>query len=310
MNGYIANTDAGWHAILLAQQRREGAVREANFWKPSDRPFGVLRPGEPMLFRLKAPHNAIGGVGFFQRFSALPVWLAWETFGRANGVQDRHEMEQRLLAIRARNKVGAVGEPQIGCVLLSDLLLFEPGDWVRLPDDWKPTTVSGKGYDLASGEGARVWASCQERLARAAAPLLVADEQRYGEPIAARSRLGQGGFRVAVIDAYDRACAVTGERSLPALEAAHIRPYADDGSHDVRNGLLLRSDVHRLYDRGYVTVTPDHRFRVSPRLRADYANGKTYYALDGRRIATPKRSECMPSNEALAWHEERCFLRA
>jgi predicted restriction endonuclease len=67
---------------------------------------------------------------------------------------------------------------------------------------------------------------------------------------------------VAVTDAYGRSCAVTREHSLPVLEAAHIRPCAQAGAHDVRNGLLLRSDLHRLFDIGYVTVTPDLRLEV------------------------------------------------
>jgi putative restriction endonuclease len=93
------------------------------------------------------------------------------------------------------------------------------------------------------------------------------------------------------------------------LEAAHIRPYAGHGGHEVTNGLLLRTDIHRLFDRGYVTVTPDYEFRVSDRLRSDYANGKTYYALNNRRIALPADVRYAPSREALAWHAEQCFLR-
>ena len=89
-----------------------------------------------------------------------------------------------------------------------------------------------------------------------------------------RPRLGQGTFRVAVTDAYSRACAVTGEHSLPVLEAAHIRPYALTGPHDINNGLLLRADLHRLFDLGYLTVTPDHALHVSERLKADYDNGR------------------------------------
>jgi putative restriction endonuclease len=91
-----------------------------------------------------------------------------------------------------------------------------------------------------------------------AAPDLVArvreETPRYGKPLLVWPRIGQGVFRIAVTDAYGRACAVTGEHSLPALEAAHIRPYAAEGLHDVANGLLLRSDLHRLFDKGYVTV--------------------------------------------------------
>jgi hypothetical protein len=64
-----------------------------------------------------------------------------------------------------------------------------------------------------------------------------------------------------------RACAVTGEHSLPVLEAAHIRPYARGGEHDVANGLSLRTDIHRLFDKGYVTVDEDAKFVVGRRLK-------------------------------------------
>jgi len=85
----------------------------------------------------------------------------------------------------------------------------------------------------------------------------LADElRRYGAPQVVQPRLGQGTFRIAVTSAYG-ACAVCGEHSLPALGAAHVRPYADGGTHALPNGLLLRADIHRLYDTGYVTVTPD-----------------------------------------------------
>jgi putative restriction endonuclease len=89
---------------------------------------------------------------------------------------------------------------------------------------------------------------------------------RYGTPVLVRPRLGQGAFRLLVADIYKRRCAITQERTLPALDAAHVRPYAEGGVHDVTNGLLLRRDLHSLFDRGYVTVTPELRFEVSRRI--------------------------------------------
>ncbi len=91
-------------------------------------------------------------------------------------------------------------------------------------------------------------------------PQVVAE--RYGSPTVVYPRLGQGSFRVVVTDIYSRWCAVTRERTLPVLDAAHIRPYGQDGPHDPRNGLLLRSDIHTLFDQGYVTV----RKKKVPRL--------------------------------------------
>jgi putative restriction endonuclease len=130
---------------------------------------------------------------------------------------------------------------------------------------------------------------------------------RYGEAVLVRPRLGQGAFRVAVTDAYGRACAVTQEHSLPVLEAAHIVPYAQGGFHDVNNGLLVRSDLHRLFDLGYVTVTPQLRLEVSARLRGDYENGRTYYPLHGTEINTPSSVALRPDPKLLTWHNERVF---
>ena len=79
----------------------------------------------------------------------------------------------------------------------------------------------------------------------------LSDEVRFGQPQLVKPRLGQGAFRILVTDIYGRRCAVTQERTLPALEAAHIRPYSDGGEHEAPNGLLLRRDIHSLFDTGY-----------------------------------------------------------
>ncbi len=60
---------------------------------------------------------------------------------------------------------------------------------------------------------------------------MATERPRYGTPATYLPRLGQGIFRVQVLDAYGRACAVTGEHSLPVLDAAHIRPYGQGGEH-------------------------------------------------------------------------------
>lgn len=89
---------------------------------------------------------------------------------------------------------------------------------------------------------------------------------------------------------------------MPVLEAAHIVPYGQGGEHRIDNGLLLRSDLHRLYDRGYVTVTPEYRFRVSDSLREEFNNGRSYYSFDGTMIALPEEMGSKPNRERLDWH--------
>ncbi|TLM99145.1 MAG: HNH endonuclease, partial [Actinobacteria bacterium] len=169
----------------------------------------------------------------------------------------------------------------------------------------------GKTYALDSGEGNRLFRDCLERANQGArywnVERVAEDAPRYGTPSLVRPRLGQGLFSLAVRDAYKGACAVTGEHSGPVLEAAHIVPYGRGGEHRVDNGLLLRSDLHRLYDRGYVTVTPDHEFLVGDSLREDFNNGRSYYALSGSRIALPDNVAWQPNRERLEWHRQEVF---
>jgi putative restriction endonuclease len=113
-----------------------------------------------------------------------------------------------------------------------------------------------------------------------------------------------------VTDAYHRRCAMTSERTLPVLEAAHIRPYANGGEHALSNGLLLRSDLHRLFDLGYVSIEPnDKRILVSGRIREEFENGRDYYALHGRSLAQPDNALAIPSRENLLYHAEHIFER-
>lgn len=131
--------------------------------------------------------------------------------------------------------------------------------------------------------------------------------RRHGAARLIRPRLGQASFRLAVRDAYDGRCAVTGERSLPVVEACHIRPFAEGGPHVVPNGLPLRRDIHRLFDLGYVTVRPELNFAVSGALRDAYANGRVYYQLDGVEIRVPDDPGMRPDPQLLDWHGSARF---
>jgi putative restriction endonuclease len=101
---------------------------------------------------------------------------------------------------------------------------------------------------------------------------------------------------------------MTGERSLPALEAAHIKPYRENGPHRVSNGLLLRADLHRLFDTGYITITSDLRVEVSKHLKEDFSNGRDYYAMHGRPlIVLPHQIQDKPAFEFVEWHNGKVF---
>jgi putative restriction endonuclease len=306
VRGFVGNTDLDWFTFLAARQPLE----EVNFWQPSAHGFNAPA-GTPFFFRLKSPHHAIGGFGIFARYEPATVRLAWEAFGEKNGASSFEAMARRV-ARYARETGGPAH--RIGCIMVATPVFFPEHEWVEQPRDWRPNIVSGAGYELADGEGRRIWEACLARATRAQPVPLVASAHepaaaRYGEAQLVRPRLGQGTFRVAVTGAYAGACAVSREHSLPVLEAAHIRPYGAEGSHEVVNGLLLRADIHRLFDAGYVTVTPERRFVVSQRLAQEWENGKAYYEMHGREIALPRRVADRPDPELLRWHNENVFER-
>lgn len=326
MRVYIANTDYDWYRHLSRLSALPGGLDEANFWRPSGKQVvGYLSFGDPFVFKLKKAHrHAVVGFGFWVAFARLSVQEAWTTFGEKNGAPSLEAVWRRV----AQYVPGLPLSPfrpshPIGCDLLASPVFFPEDLWIPGPADWSGHTVTGKGYDLSRGEGRRIWQACLEHAAALGPQLpLVADPnmeaqptlfgatdpvERYGAEQVVRPRLGQGTFRFAVQNAY-RKCAVTREHSLPALEASHIIPYASGGSHEVPNGLLLRADVHRLFDRGYVTVTPDYRFRVSPRLEHEFHNGRVYYQLEGTEIWLPERPEDRPDPMRLERHNDEVFL--
>ncbi len=307
MFAFVAVTDNDWYRHLASLPDLD----EVNFWQPSGgRHFRALSPGEPLLFKLHAPEAFISGGGFFAHFTQLPVSLAWEAFGEKNGARSLQEMRRRIERYR-RIPPDPAEDYVIGCVVLEEPFFFERPDWFPPPEDFHPNVQVGKRYDLRQPpHGTKLWEDVQLRLLARHPDIEELEEAvRFTEPLPVRRRLGQGSFRILVTDTYERRCAVTRERALPVLEAAHVKPVTAGGAHRIENGLLLRSDVHRLFDRGYLTVTPDHRMRVSRRLREDFDDGEYYERFDGEEIWVPRRPEDRPDPELLEWHADVVFRR-
>jgi putative restriction endonuclease len=305
MNAYVAVTDRDWFDFLAQQQD----VDEVNFWQPNSwgGEFGVLRRGEPMLFKLRAPVNAIAGGAFFEYYADLPMSLAWDAFGIKNGAASLQAVRERIARLR-RKPSDWYEDFTIGCIVLVEPFFWPKELWIPQPRDFHSQIVRGKGYDLTTGTGADLWREVVQRLE--AMPGAAPDPRLpggYADPTLMRRRIGQGTFRVAVTQAYQRQCAITRERALPALEAAHIRPFAETTEHYVRHGMLLRSDVHRLFDKGYITVTPDLRVEASHRMKDDFNDGDNYVRLHGSAIWVPEPPELRPDPEVLAWHNENVY---
>jgi putative restriction endonuclease len=319
MKAFLAVTDNDWFAFQASR-----LPDEVNFWRPGGNTnFKAIQPGELFLFKLHAPLNFIVGGGFFVRFSFLPASLAWEAFEQKNGMATYPAF---LKAIRGHRfgEARTAPDPKIGCIILTAPFFLSRENWIPTPEDFKSSIVQGKTYDEATETGRSLFAQLEAAVRRSSIslynpgnydirpPLRIADEDaypRYGADFLTHARLGQGAFRILVTDAYQRRCAMTGEKTLPVLEAAHIKPFGENGPHRISNGLLLRSDLHILFDRGYITVNEQQKIEVSQRIHSDFGNGREYYALHGKPLLViPNRPDELPSKEYLLWHNENRFI--
>ena len=312
MKFYLGVTDNAWYQYLSHM-----SPEDVNFWQPGGKQtFKVLQPGAPFLFKLKSPINAIGGIGFFSSHTFLPISVAWDTFGERNGCKNQEELKT---LIRQYKRDSLEINPTIGCIVLTDPIFFQKEDWIETPPDWLASIVQGKSYSTDDKVGNQIWAKV-ELLIRKYTYLKPAESKKNQiqleeedntaqySSILTKVRLGQGAFRILVTDAYSRKCSVTGEKTLPVLEAAHIKPYSESGPHLISNGILLRSDIHKLYDNGYITFSKNNEILVSKRIKEEFENGREYYQYHGKTLQyLPGLDRDKPSEKYVEWHNENVY---
>jgi hypothetical protein len=146
---------------------------------------------------------------------------------------------------------------------------LELGNAGSRPDESEPTAASQADEAIESDEDER--------------------QQR-----AIKTRRGQARFREALMLAYKRRCAISRCAVEELLEAAHIRPHSEQTDYAVTNGLLLRSDLHTLFDLKLLAIDDRYRVRLSEKLR-----NSEYWKYQGQDIAAPDRLSDNPDRDAL-----------
>lgn len=115
-------------------------------------------------------------------------------------------------------------------------------------------------------------------------------------------RQGQQKFRAQLLELYNRRCIITEFDAEKTLEAAHIHPYKGDETNEIWNGLLLRSDIHTLFDFNLITINPENnQVCIAPELKNTH-----YRELDGKLVRLPKIKEYLLRKEMLKLHYEEC----
>lgn len=308
---FCAVTDNHWFDYL----RQRPNLPEINFWKPTPQTFKAVGEGGIFAFKLKAPYNKIGGFGVLTTSADAQINMAWEAFGEGNGVPNLETFVQKIRSIRKSPDVNQYSF--IGVRVLVHHVFFPESLWFDPPSDWSSNIVQGKTYSTGTLVGQNLLKELESRAGgfpeaispRHAFPGLSAEPRAgYGSAIPMRPRIGQGTFRINVARAYGNECALSETRVTPALEAAHIKPFSEGGSHAIQNGIMLRKDIHSVFDAGFATFDEERRFIVSPKVKIIFNNGHEYRRLHGKVMRMPVNPEWAASEEFLSWHRENRYV--
>ncbi|MGW6584657.1 HNH endonuclease [Streptomyces globisporus] len=227
----------------------------------------------PHQQKLRSRCPKCGSTGFKERVTELPRYRC----SPCGTTFDSPKVET-ILVTTYRAHYGRTWQPLEGCLnrtQLADLSLSRSDQQSIKALDREGTlhAVTDRGVRLPP----------QERASPAARRQLL-DLPGGRRRTTAAARRGQDAFRRALVAQYGLICAVTGSAPAEVLEAAHLRPFATTERHRVEEGLLLRADVHRLFDSSLLTISPELVVRVAPTLLG-YG---TYSALDASPLCVPR----------------------
>lgn len=277
----IAVTDATW----FEYQRSHGFIDGVNFWTPSQNRPKQLSKGDYFVFKLAGPGDRIGGYGTFVEYKYQSLDATWNEFGRKNGADSKAEFINTLTRFPSSDKVNC------GCLVLKDVVYFEETvNRVKAGIVKKPAQLyayENAPFPFGNLQPSQTGFSLVQNATKTMTMQICAD------------RTGQGAFHTAVSKAYKGRCCITGETTPELLQAAHIQDYINVQSHHIQNGLLLRIDIHKLFDSGLLYIDQSYHVHISPLVKTP-----EYVKLDGKSISLPTNKSEWPSPVALKFKED------
>lgn len=282
----VAATDSSWFHYLKLNH----FIDQVNFWSPGSMSFKALKPGEHLVFKLKGSEDLAGGYGVFEEYKYQSLDETWNEFGRRNGF-DRKEDFVKVIEDYKKKMDIQTDTNECGCIILSDVVFWD--NPVKLSDYgivFKKSTVRYAKYDAPF--------PFAEATSRQNGFSLVNTTKKKKASHTVTEREGQGQFHAEVCVAYGHKCCISGERTPELLQAAHIQDYINKDSNHIQNGLLLRVDLHTLFDNGLLFIDDNYMVHVSP-----LVTSQEYRKYDGKIIALPKDTSAWPSQEALRLKE-------
>ncbi|MNK33957.1 hypothetical protein D3C87_524560 [compost metagenome] len=290
----ISSTDGNWFNYLKDNELSS----YVNFWTPTPRNTKDLKEGDRFYFMLKSPVWKIGGFGEFVRYENITPELAWNKFGNRNGNISKQDFINSIQEYMNKNseKYGKrtldTYSYKLGSIVLRNCEFWDKQDY-KDPEDYdikfplRAETIRCLDQDdpfLHDNSGLTDFG--------------LVNEPREDNVYVVKYRNGQSVFKGKILKAYNNTCCITGETMPELLEAVHIQKYANKYSNHVQNGVLLRVDIHRLFDSNLLIVDKDYTIRISSLVTDEY-----YKHFDGKKINLPLLEQDRPSVEALALRE-------
>ena len=317
MISYIINTDPNWISYLL-----DNGIKNPVFWlKRNNSPHrAALVEGHPIFFRITGTNPpVIKGFGYVKHTLPIRLQQAFLTYGDRLGYSTIGNMVETSSAWTSGVELETGTE--VFCI---EVVKFQVIQDIRTDTELRELgidfdhrhVVTGKGLDDSQTERLLALANqksiyktnlLEKFFSENVNPYRTEeftpqDIQDAREKIArlVSKRRGQPEFRRMLLSAYNSQCAISLCDATPALEAAHIIPYRGPETNHISNGLLLRADIHTLFDLGFIVVdTTRMAIEIHPDLRAS-----SYHTLSGSPLHLPDREELWPSKEALNWHRQ------
>lgn len=286
----ISPTDKNWFDFLKGSDLNS----KVNFWTPTPWNIKQLNSPDRLYFMLKSPIRRIGGFGEFVEYKNLTAIQAWNQFGFRNGRASRQKFIDSIQEYIDKNSAKFGGQPinintyEIGCIVLDNCEFWDDNLFIDAANhniDFATQVVTIKYFDQYDP-----FRQAQDERDN----FNLVNEPRNDRQGTTNIREGQSEFKGKILRAYNNQCCITGETIPELLEAAHIQEYRNRNSNHVQNGLLLRVDLHRLYDNRLIFIDRNFVIHVS-----NLVTSQIYRQYQGRTISLPNLVTDRPSGEAL-----------
>lgn len=297
--GHVEQLD-GDHFVLIFKRMRDGAPvkapSSAKYWRVADaiEALGGATLAEVELWdQARYPTDPLGNArADLEHLTVNSPSRIHYDYGRTNWRSDSGHPRDRLF------KLADPGPPKRTRYVLFNPAVHGHVDLRKNADGkWEVVT-------LVLDDQAKAEAKGQAEAFSHPPPIDSDHDARVYAMRAVHLRRGQPLFRARLLDAYNSRCAISACTAAEVLEAAHVLPYRGEHTHRVDNGLLLRADLHTLFDCQLLWITPEHTVALAPSILAtDYAE------LQGKLLTLPASKADHPNPAHLAEHAQRCRAR-